>query len=160
MSELAKDRPRWLRVMSMPTPPPVPPEDNPIEQALREYHELRENYASVRDLAMAAQDLNREMAHQIEAQDATIRNEREWMGAEIRRLQAQVEMLAAYGTEMRTRLDVIGESIMVAKAESLKFGAKARADADAQHHDDPAARHIADGVHEGTNGTRPPVNQF
>jgi hypothetical protein len=105
--------PRWLNLMNRPTPPaPPPPGDNPIEAALADHQNLRDNYVNVCGQLTEAHDLLRELAHQNEALEKTIAEDRTYYQGEIDRLQRESDELKIFRTQIRTRLSTIVEVIL------------------------------------------------
>jgi hypothetical protein len=105
--------PRWLNLMNRPTPPaPPPPGDNPIEAALADHQTLRDNYVNVCGQLTEAHDLLRELAHQNEALEKTIAEDRTYYQGEIDRLQRESDELKIFRTQIRTRLSTIVEVIL------------------------------------------------
>jgi hypothetical protein len=108
-----KAAPRWLNLMNRPTPPaPPPPGDNPIEAALADHQNLRDNYINVCGQLTEAHDLLRELAHQNEALEKTITEDREYYQGEIDRLKGDNAELVIFRTQIRTRLSTIVEVIL------------------------------------------------
>jgi hypothetical protein len=115
MVTLQKAAPRWLNLMNRPTPPAPPPAgDNPIEDALDGYKTLRGNYANVCGQLAEAHDLLRELAHQNEALEKTITEDRAYYQREIERRDSDLAELLIYRTQIRTRLATIVEVILAA----------------------------------------------
>jgi hypothetical protein len=113
MVTLQKAAPRWLNLMNRPTPPaPPPPGDNPIEAALADHQTLRDNYVNVCGQLTEAHDLLRELAHQNEALEKTIAEDRTYYQGEIDRLQRESDELKIFRTQIRTRLSTIVEVIL------------------------------------------------
>lgn len=105
--------PRWLNLMNRPTPPaPPPPGDNPIEAALADHQTLRDNYVNVCGQLTEAHDLLRELAHQNEALEKTIVEDRTYYQGEVDRLQRESDELKIFRTQIRTRLSTIVEVIL------------------------------------------------
>jgi hypothetical protein len=113
MATLQKAAPRWLTLMNRPTPPAPPPlGDNPIEAALHDHQALRDNYANVVGQLTEAHDLLREVAHQNEALEKTIAEDRTYYQGEIDRLKGECAELMIFRTQIRTRLSTIVEVIL------------------------------------------------
>ena len=112
---LRQTTPSWLRVLQRPVPPAPPPAGgNPLEAALDDYETLRGNYSNVVGQLIEAHDLLRELAHQNEALEKTISEDRTYYQGEINRLQGENAELLIYKTQIRTRFSTIVEVILAA----------------------------------------------
>jgi DNA repair ATPase RecN len=126
MSTLQKTKPHWFSHLQRPAPiPPPPPGDNPIETALSDYKTIRDNYVNVAGQLTEAYDLLRELAHQNEALEATIKEDRTYYQGEIDRLRQERDLLSVFSVSIRTRLSTIVEVIHAAEREATESAVSA-----------------------------------
>jgi hypothetical protein len=117
MPTLQKTKPAWFSRRPDPVPPP-PPVNNPIEAALGDYQTLRDNYANACGQLTEQYDLMRELVHQNEALENTIKEDRSYYQGHIDRLTQERDSLLAFKISLRTRLGTIVEIIQSADREA------------------------------------------
>jgi hypothetical protein len=117
MPTLQKSKPAWFSRRPDPVPPP-PPINNPIEAALGDYQTLRDNYANACGQLTEQYDLMRELAHQNEALENTIKEDRAYYQGEIDLLRNERDQLIAFRVGIRTRMSTIVQVILAADREA------------------------------------------
>lgn len=146
-------------------PAPVPSE-NPLAEAMAQWPVLQANYAMVVDQLREADDLTQRLLLENESLRRENEHIRKTTHEQITTLQRERNLLAAYGTEIRTELTVIREVIENAERKAMQQAAQASAEIRNQQHDaeDAETVRIAESIARmnprPTSGATLPPNSF